>query len=168
MHSQLLGTVTQQWILSTRSKTTAHIPCTLMALVTIWKHRPASTINLVLVILPLSFGCIWTQQDDPDQSRLDYTNFADQITGGTLTTGQWYYVALCRASGSTRLFVNGTQSGSTYTDANSYLASTLTVGSDGTSPGSYLNGYIDDLRVTKYARYTTTFTPPTSTFQTKW
>lgn len=96
-----------------------------------------------------------------------YTNFADQITGGTLTTGQWYYIALCRASGSTRLFVNGTQSGSTYTDANNYLVATLTVGSDGTSPGSYLNGYMTDLRVTKYARYTTTFTPPTSTFQTK-
>jgi hypothetical protein len=96
-----------------------------------------------------------------------YTNSADQITGGTLATGQWYYIALCRASGSTRLFVNGTQSGSTYTDANNYLVGTLTVGSDGAAPGSYLNGYIDDLRVTKYARYTTTFTPPTSTFQTK-
>ena len=95
-----------------------------------------------------------------------YTNSADQITGATLTTGQWYYIAVCKASGSTKLFVNGTQSGSTFADSMNYLVAPLRIGSDYT-PSSYLNGYVTDLRVTKYARYTTTFTPPTSTFQTK-
>lgn len=97
-----------------------------------------------------------------------YTNSADRITGGTLNTGQWYHIALSRANGSTKLFVDGTQSGSTYTDTNSYLASALTVGSDGMTPGSYLNGYITEMRVTRgYARYTTTFTPNTSSEQFK-
>lgn len=95
-----------------------------------------------------------------------YTNSADQITGATLTTGQWYYIAVCKASGSTKLFVNGTQSGSTFADSMNYLVAPLNIGADYT-PSSYLNGYVTDLRVTKYARYTTAFTPPTSTFQTK-
>jgi hypothetical protein len=101
-----------------------------------------------------------------------YTAGADRITGATLSTGQWYHIALCRASGSTRLFVDGTQSGSTYSDANNYGASApLGIGTywEGTpSASNTLNGYIDDLRITKgVARYTANFTPPTSALPTK-
>jgi hypothetical protein len=99
-----------------------------------------------------------------------YTNNADRITGSSLSTGVWYHVALCRASGSTRLFVDGAQSGSTYSDTNNYGASApIGVGTYWSSglpvTTTTLNGYIDDLRITKgYARYTTNFTPPTSAF----
>jgi hypothetical protein len=98
-----------------------------------------------------------------------YLNGAIRITGTVATaSGSWHHVALCRSGTSTKLFINGTQSGSTYTDSNTYLgaASRPTIGGDGNAPGSNgLNGYIDDLRVTKgYARYTTTFTPPTAAF----
>jgi hypothetical protein len=93
---------------------------------------------------------------------------ADRITGSALNTGQWYHIALARASGSTKLFVNGTQTGSTYTDNNNYGTSNpLGVGDYGSplSGTSTLNGYIDDLRITKgYARYTSNFTAPTSAF----
>jgi hypothetical protein len=63
------------------------------------------------------------------------------------------------------MFVAGTQVGSTYTDANSYLACALRIGyfNDGSTTNSF-NGYMDDLRITRYARYTTTYTPPTVTF----
>jgi hypothetical protein len=100
-----------------------------------------------------------------------YTANADRITGATLSAGQWYHIALCRASGSTRLFVNGNQSGSTYADSNNYGTSApLGIGTywnSGTpEPSNTLNGYIDDLRITKgVARYTTSFTPPTSQVQ---
>jgi hypothetical protein len=97
-----------------------------------------------------------------------FTASADRITGATLSTGQWYHIALCRSSGSTRLFINGTQSGSTYTDSNNYGTSApLGIGTywSGGSPvtSSTVNGYIADTRVLKgTALYTTTFTPPTA------
>jgi hypothetical protein len=97
-----------------------------------------------------------------------FVNSADRITGSTLNTGQWYHVALARSGSSTKLFVDGTQVGSTYTDTNNYLcgANRPIIASRGHTLGEYnYNGYIDDLRITKgYARYTSNFTPPTLPF----
>jgi hypothetical protein len=98
-----------------------------------------------------------------------YTN-ANRITGAALATGQWYHIALCRSSGSTRLFIDGVQSGSTYSDPNNYgggSAAPLGIGTfwSGGSPYtlSTLNGYISNVREVKgTALYTTTFTPPSS------
>jgi hypothetical protein len=80
----------------------------------------------------------------------------------TFTVGTWYHVALTRASGSSRLFVNGTQVGSTATgDTNNYASGAFKVGGSSYSGSHVMSGYIDDLRITKAARYTTNFTPPT-------
>lgn len=94
-----------------------------------------------------------------------FANGLARIAGGTISNGAWTHIAICRSSGSTRLFLNGVQSGSTYADSTNYLVSPIMVGefNDGTGGGNFY-GYIDDLRITKYARYTTTFTPPTAAF----
>ena len=95
-----------------------------------------------------------------------YTSSATRITSGTVVAGTWYYLAVVRSSGSTKMYLNGTQAGSTYTDSATYLQSAVRVGSDYT-PSTVLNGYISDFRLTKgYARYTTTFTPPTTPLNT--
>ena len=97
-----------------------------------------------------------------------YTASADRITGSSLNTSQWYHIALSRASGSTRLFIDGTQSGSTYTDGNDYGSTApLGIGTywDGGSPvtSNTLFGYMSNLRVVKgSAVYTSTFTLPTA------
>jgi hypothetical protein len=97
-----------------------------------------------------------------------YTAGADRITGGTLSTGQWYYIALVKASGSTKLYINGTQTGSTYTDGNTYVqqVNRPVIGAEGVAANlgnSALNAYIDELRITKgYARTVTS--NPTAAF----
>ena len=93
-----------------------------------------------------------------------------QTAASSIPLTTWTYVAITRSGTSGKFFINGTQSGSTGTINNFTDSSTvLAIGALDTSTGwngPYpLNGYIDDLRITKgYARYTTTFTPPTQAF----
>jgi hypothetical protein len=94
-----------------------------------------------------------------------FVNGSFRITAGSaLTLTTWQHVALCRASGNTKLFIEGTQVGSTYVDANPYLGTNfrpIILNSVATTIG--FDGYMDELRVTKgYARYTSNFTPPTA------
>lgn len=89
------------------------------------------------------------------------------ITGSALTAAAWYHVALSRSGSSTKMFINGSQTGSTYTDTNNYVTTgRFIIGGSGYTLGAnILNGYMNDLRITKgYAHYTTTFTPPTQSF----
>jgi hypothetical protein len=96
------------------------------------------------------------------------------ITGGTLITNTWQHVALSVNAGSARLFLDGTQIGSTTTLPEFPIAKTLFAavgrfanGYTAADTNSW-NGYIDDFRITKgVARYTANFTPPTSTLLTK-
>jgi hypothetical protein len=90
--------------------------------------------------------------------------------GSTLTTGftsstfaatTWNHVAICRSSGVTKFFVNGTQTGSV-ADTSNYANSTLTVGTRYTFSDG-LNGYISNLRIVNgTAVYTAAFTPSTT------
>ena len=82
-----------------------------------------------------------------------------RITSTTLiTAGEWHHIAVSRASGVTRLFVNGTVQGTTYTDTNIYLARPIAVGAS-FSASNRFTGHIDEIRVSRgISRYTTTFT----------
>ena len=79
--------------------------------------------------------------------------------------GQWYHIAITKLSGSTKLFINGVQSGSTYSDTTTYVSGTNRpiIGVDGNNPTtSFFNGYLSNLRIVKdTAVYTGAFTPPT-------
>jgi hypothetical protein len=91
-----------------------------------------------------------------------YTNASFVINGATLAVGQWYHIAVVRQSGSTKLYVNGTQAGSTYTDSVNYLC-TANPFVGAVFDGYPLNGYMTNLRIVKgTAVYTTAFTPPTA------
>ena len=78
---------------------------------------------------------------------------------GTVPLNTWSHVAISKSSGSTKLWINGSQIGSTYTDSNNYPQRGVRVGADPNGNFAF-TGYIDDVRISKgVPRYTTTFTP---------
>ena len=92
-------------------------------------------------------------------------NTTDAIAvSGVFTTNAWHHVAICRSGTSTKMFLDGVQRGSTYTDTNNYTSGSAYLGTNALSPttSNYVyRGYIDDVRITKgLARYTANFTPP--------
>jgi hypothetical protein len=130
----------------------------LTADVALFDGRPSGTNGVYPLIFSNTTGkLVW------------YINSAARITGTTtLSTSTWYHVAVARSGTNTKLFLNGTQEGSTYTDSNSYLLGTdrpIIAAAGATLGADPLNGYIDDLRITKgYARYTANFTAPAVPF----
>ena len=87
------------------------------------------------------------------------------ILGNTgLSTGTYYHIALARESTSTKLFINGTQEGSTYSDSNDYGSTKpMVLGAEYDGATGAYKGYIDELRVEKdVSKYTSNFTAPTA------
>lgn len=88
------------------------------------------------------------------------------VTGlsmGTIVLNQWRHYAVTRQGNTWRTFENGTQIATTTN------SSTVSAGTNsmliGLGVGTYFQGYIDELRITKgVARYTGSFTPQTSEF----
>jgi hypothetical protein len=80
----------------------------------------------------------------------------------TLSTGQWYYLAAVKSGSNVTLYVNGTADVTPFAftpNSGTYLY----VGSDA-SAGNQLNAYLQDVRITRYARNITA--SPTAAFPT--
>lgn len=135
----------------------------------LWIRRPALTTGNLIDVRPVGggAGAYWALYFPSTTEISFYAAGGDRIrTTHGMVVDTWYHVAVCRASGVTRLFMDGTQLGSNYADTTSYLVSPVIVcASAHTLTDSFLNAYIDDLRITKgLARYTANFTPPTAAF----
>ena len=99
-------------------------------------------------------------------NKLQFSYTATALTGATsLSSATWYYFAVVRsgsATGNLKVYLNGSvdaTSGGAVTD-NFNQTNGLYVGADRVA-GSALNGYLDEVRITKYAR---TITTPTAAF----
>ncbi len=81
-----------------------------------------------------------------------------------LNTATWYHLAITRKDGVIRHFVNGVLDGQA-TNTSDFSSSCPLRISGAPDNTANINGYIDDLRITKgIARYTENFTPPSSEF----
>jgi hypothetical protein len=98
--------------------------------------------------------------------RFHYFNGGSSILTSTneLTTSAWNHIALTKSGTTIRLFVNGVQ-GASATVSGTPQSSTSQPLAIGQNYGRSLDGYVDDLRITKgVARYTANFTPTTEPF----
>jgi hypothetical protein len=105
-------------------------------------------------------------------NRIQFSYTASNLTGATTTLaqGSWYYFAVVRSGsgvGNLKIYINGTleaTSGGAVTD-NFNQTDILYVGASrtGTTP---LNGYLQDIRLTKGVARTVT-TTPTAAFPTR-
>ena len=96
-----------------------------------------------------------------------YTEFL--TANYSLSLNSWQHIAVTNSGGNLRIFVNGdektNQSSVVFTDSPSDLYIGATNGSFIGEESTFLNGYIDELRIVKNnAIYTANFTPPSSPF----
>lgn len=100
------------------------------------------------------------------RSGIDQISIQQGSTSGW-STGTWYHVALVRSGNTYTIYRDGTSVATgTSTYSQSILPDGMNVGYSNSS-GSYLylNGYIDDVRITNgFARYTANFPPPNVAF----
>jgi hypothetical protein len=111
-------------------------------------------------------GIVPTIYIGSDQQVRFFVNGGDRITGASaLALNTWSHVAVCRASGTTTLYIDGVATGSPYTDSNNYTANPIRIAQASRDGAGQFYGQIDELRITKgFARYTANFTPPSAPF----
>ncbi len=91
----------------------------------------------------------------------------DYTFAWTPSTATWYHVAFSRSGTSLKAFVDGVQIGATQTSSDNIDSSTygLSIGATNVTPGSYLDGWLDEIRISKgIARWTANFTSPTAAY----
>jgi hypothetical protein len=127
-----------------------------------WVYINTATSYAVVVGGPSS-DPTWYMEYSSNRGFYFYDGTTSRNGNSSVVTSQWLHLAVARSGTTLKMFVNGTVT-ATYTTSSSLPQIPIGVGSynDNVSP---LNGYIDDLRITKgYARYTANFTPPTAAF----
>jgi hypothetical protein len=83
---------------------------------------------------------------------------------GTISNNVWYHVAVSRSSSNIRVFIDGTQVGSTQSFSINFTENILHMGKARVDGGYDGNGYMDEIRVSNSGRYTANFTAPTAAF----
>jgi hypothetical protein len=79
----------------------------------------------------------------------------------SVTANTWNHVALVRSGNTWRIYLNGIQQGADFTSsANIDNAEIVRIGTDAVGTGYFVNGWIDEYRVSKgVARWASNFTP---------
>lgn len=90
-----------------------------------------------------------------------YNGGGDIINTSSVSANTWYHIAVVRSSGTTSLYLNGTQTGTTLSYTGQVGDGSIGIGA---VVGQYMNGWIDEIRISSTARYTANFTPSTSAF----
>jgi len=102
--------------------------------------------------------------DDTGQMYWFHDGTANNTSASPIAN-QWNFIAVTRSGSDLRVFLNGTEV-LLLTNSVDFSRGGAIIGSINETIGAFsLDGYVDDVRVTKgIARYTSNFTPPTAQF----
>jgi len=97
--------------------------------------------------------------------QVDNTDHYFESTTTGLNDGAWHHMAVSRESaGDAKLFIDGTHEATQDDNYDFDSGGVVNIGRQNWGPGGYFNGYIDEIRVSDTARYTSSFTPQTTEF----
>ena len=127
---------------------------------TIMRLDSGSGFNGILFGHSTNLGCYVTS------AGTSWDILSNQPLTGATALNTWHHVALTRSGNTFRGFVNGSQTFSVTSSLAIYQPNPMArIGAANPNGAAAMNGYIDDLRITKgVARYTANFTPPTAPF----
>ena len=102
---------------------------------------------------------------NPDGEMFWFHDGTPNLTSSSPTVNQWNFIAITRSGSDLRVFLDGVEVLLLENSVNFSRGGAI-IGTINEDTGTYsLDGYVDDVRVTKgLARYTSTFTPPTAQF----
>jgi hypothetical protein len=133
------------------------------------KEDGASSYDCVVGCDSAGGGLNWFLELSSSRGFLFFAGSSSRIANNSISINDnaWHFYAISRQNGTLRIFQDGVKLGTDVTYSSAILSNgdNLWIGREGTY---YFKGYISDLRITNgVARYTSTFTPPTTTFQVK-
>ena len=100
-------------------------------------------------------------------NQVVFTYGSSTITStGTISATTWTHIAVVRSgtgANLTKIYIGGTNDGTGTVSTDFNQTNAMYVAADRTG-GSNANAYVQDTRVTLYARYSANFTPPTTAF----
>jgi hypothetical protein len=107
-----------------------------------------------------NFELLWDEFNE--KFNVNFRGSTVLTSSSTYALNTWHHLAIVRYGSALTMYVNGT-SADTTTNSLSILQTSSWIGTRSLLDG-YFNGYIDDLRVTKYAIYKSDFSVPSAPF----
>jgi hypothetical protein len=129
--------------------------------------RPAPKTNAVDAAFGYSnYACMFYHNGINWTLEMSSTGFSNQLViSFAVTLNTWQHIAIVRYGTSIVVYKDGVSSATgTFSGTVATSGRNLRIGDNGNSQN--INGYIDDFRISRFARYVSNFTPPTAALPT--
>jgi hypothetical protein len=133
-----------------------------------WVYTNAAGVVYGIINKGASTPTGWSLEINTSNQLIWYSaGTAVKTSTDTIPASTWTYFAISRSGTNLYMFINGTLQGTAGTDSANYTQTNNMIIGATRALGNGLNGYLDDLRITKgIARYTASFAAPTTSFPT--
>jgi hypothetical protein len=133
-----------------------------------WVYTNAAGVLYGIINKGASTPTGWSLEKNTSNQLIWYSaGTAVKTSTDTIPASTWTYFAISRSGSNLYMFINGTLQGTAGTDSTNYNQTNNMIIGATRALGNGLNGFLDDIRITKgVARYTASFSAPTAAFPT--